>query len=65
MMRFRLIAISCRSVKLYRPVGLTESEAIKEAIKSSLKEHEYSEQPSIEQPGPTAPADSSDDLIIH
>ena len=46
--------------KYFRPIGLTESEAIDEAIKESLQQHEDDYQ----QPGPALSEEISEEQLI-
>ena len=48
------------NLKYFRPIGLTESEAIDEAIKESLQQHEDDYQ----QPGPALPEEISEEQLI-
>ena len=48
------------NLKYFRLIGLTESEAIEEAIKESLQQHEDDYQ----QPGPALPEEISEEQLI-
>ena len=48
------------NLKYFRPIGLTESEAINEAIKESLQQHEDDNL----QPGPALSVEISEEQLI-